>query len=60
LSKKDRIDKLQQTFKGVEDDYLRLLRIGTNGFNRDAVETDESEDDMAEVDERPAKRVRSQ
>jgi hypothetical protein len=64
LPKAERIDKLQQTFKGVEDDYLRLLRVGSNGFNGDPVETDGDEDDEdeeeddEEVDERPIKRVK--
>lgn len=66
LPKSERIDKLQQTFKGVEDDYLRLLRVGSNGVNGDNMETDDDDDDEGddEVDsekeglERPAKRVR--
>jgi hypothetical protein len=66
LPKSERIDKLQQTFKGVEDDYLRLLRVGSNGVNGDNMETDDDEDDEGDDDgdgeeqgdERPAKRVR--
>jgi hypothetical protein len=45
----------------VEDDYLRLLKIGSNGFNGDGVETDEdAEDEEMEVDtnDRPVKRAR--
>jgi hypothetical protein len=55
LDKKERVDKLQQTFKGVEDDYLRLLRVGSNGFNGEHVDTDEEEDDVGPS---PSKRVR--
>jgi len=54
---------LQQTFKGVEDDYLRLLNMGTNGFTGDTMdidEEDEDEEDESEVEERPAKRIRIQ
>ena len=61
LDRVERIDKLQQTFKGVEDDYLRILRINSNGFNRDNMDTDESEeDDSDDVEERPTKKVRIQ
>lgn len=62
LSKTERIDKLQQTFKVVEDDYLRILRGGSNGFNGDAMEIDEDdhEDEAHEVNGRPSKRVRIQ
>jgi hypothetical protein len=56
LPKGERIDKLQQTFKGVEDDYLRLLKMGSNGFNGDTMDIDEEEEEEAEA--RPAKRVR--
>jgi len=57
----ERIDKLQQTFKGVEDDYLRILRINTNGFNGDRMDTDESEEEESDdVEERSPKRVRIQ
>lgn len=57
----ERIDKLQQTFKGVEDDYLRILRINMNGFNGDTMDTDESEEDESDdVEQRPPKRVRIQ
>jgi hypothetical protein len=70
LPKQERIDKLQQTFKGVEDDYLRLLRIGTNGANGDGWETDQDDEDEdrddeveengeeEEISDRPKKRVR--
>lgn len=64
LAKAERIDKLQQTFKGVEDDYLRLLRVGSNGFNGDLMESgddeddEEEEDEEEEVNERPVKRVK--
>lgn len=54
---------MQQTFKGVEDDYLRLLNMGTNGFTGDTMdidEEDEDEEDESEVEERPAKRIRIQ
>ena len=45
----------------MEDDYLRLLRIGTNGSNGDGMEIDESEPDDEEMDDdRPPKRVRIQ
>ena len=70
LQKADRIDKLQQTFKGVEDDYLRLLKRGSNGFNGNMMDIDEEEEedgeDVEEEEEeeeseaRPAKRVRIQ
>jgi hypothetical protein len=66
LSKAERIDKLQQTFKGVEDDYLRLLKLRSNGFNGDGfngdtMEMDDDDDEEAnEIDERPTKRVRIQ
>ena len=61
LDRAERIDKLQQTFKGVEDDYLRILRIKTNGFNGDGMDTDESdEEESDDVEERPPKRVRIQ
>ena len=61
LPKPERIDKLQQTFKSVEDDYLRLLKIGSNGFNGDGVETDEDAEDEELADDandRPVKRAR--
>jgi hypothetical protein len=61
LAKPERIDKLQQTFKSVEDDYLRLLKIGSNGFNGEGVETDEdAEDEELEdnANDRPVKRAR--
>lgn len=51
LPKAERIDKLQQTFKGVEDDYLRLLNMGSNGYNGDAMDTDgddEGDDETGE------------
>lgn len=64
LAKAERIDKLQQTFKGVEDDYLRILKVGSNGFNRDGEETDESEvsedDNNDNVEHRPSKKARTQ
>jgi hypothetical protein len=61
LDRAERIDKLQQTFKGVEDDYLRILRINTNGFNGDRMDTDESEEEESDdVEDRPPKRVRIQ
>ena len=70
LQKAERFDKLQQTFKGVEDDYLRLLKMGSNGFNGATMDIDEDEDedgeDVEEEEEeedseaRPAKRVRIQ
>ena len=61
LDKSERIEKLQQTFKGVEDDYLRLLRIGSNGFNGDSMDTDESEMDEDDNDDaRPTKKVKTQ
>jgi hypothetical protein len=61
LDRVERIDKLQQTFKGVEDDYLRILRINTNGFNGDRMDTDESEEEESDYGEtRPPKRVRIQ
>jgi len=47
----------------VEDDYLRLLNMGTNGFTGDTMdidEEDEDEEDESEVEERPAKRIRIQ
>ena len=59
LSKPERLDKLQQTFKAVEDDYLRLLRVESNGLNGDGMETDGDEEDE-EVGDRPMKRVRIQ
>jgi hypothetical protein len=61
LAKPERIDKLQQTFKSVEDDYLRLLKIGSNGFNGEGVETDEDaevEELEDDANDRPAKRAR--
>jgi hypothetical protein len=61
LSKAERIDKLQQTFKIVEDDYLRLLKVGSNGFNGDGMGMDEiEEEEEKDTDERPVKRVRLQ
>ena len=61
LDRAERIDKLQQTFKGVEDDYLRILRINTNGFNGDRMDMDESEEEESDdVEDRPPKRVRIQ
>ena len=54
---------MQQTFKGVEDDYLRLLNMGSNGFNgntMDIDEEDEEEEEESEAEERPAKRIRIQ
>jgi len=73
LAKAERIDKLQQTFKGVEDDYLRIMNLGSNGYNgnvtdEDGMETDEDLDDEEtdedyegeEIDNRPTKRVRIQ
>ena len=47
----------------MEDDYLRLLNMGTNGFTGDTMdidEEDEDEEDESEVEERPAKRIRIQ
>lgn len=69
MPKAERIDKLQQTFKGVEDDYLRIMRLGSNGYNgddADDMETDDEEDDEDEEDDyegedlndRPTKRPR--
>ena len=61
LAKAERIDKLQQTFKSVEDDYLRILKIGSNGFNDNGVETEEDEDlEEEDADDRPTKRTRFQ
>jgi len=61
LDRAERIDKLQQTFKGVEDDYLRILRINMNGFNGDRMDMDESEEEESDdVEARPPKRVRIQ
>jgi hypothetical protein len=64
LAKAERIDKLQQTFKGVEDDYLRLLRVGSNGLNGDHMDDDDSEDEddediTEEEDGPPAKRFKT-
>lgn len=51
----------------MEDDYLRLLKIRSNGFNDNGVETDEDEEEVAEeeeeeesADDRPTKRARFQ
>lgn len=70
LPKAERIDKLQQTFKGVEDDYLRLLKMGSNGYNGNTMDIDEEEEEdregveeeeeEMETEARPAKRVRIQ
>lgn len=61
LAKPERIDKLQQTFKSVEDDYLRLLKIRSNGFNDNGVETDEDEElEEENANDRPTKRARFQ
>ena len=58
----ERLDKLQQTFKVVEDDYLRLLGLSRNGYNALDLEVDESEDeaddDGDDDDDRPTKKVR--
>jgi hypothetical protein len=59
LSKAERLDKLQQTFKVVEDDYLRLLGLSRNGYDDLDVEADESEDEVEnDLDDRSTKRVR--
>lgn len=70
LPKAERIDKLQQTFKGVEDDYLRLLKMGSNGYDGNTMDIDEEEEEdregveeeeeEMETEARPAKRVRIQ
>jgi len=39
---------LQQTFKGVEDDYLRLLNMGTNGFTGDTMDIDDDDEEDEE------------
>jgi hypothetical protein len=66
----ERLDKLQQTFKSVEDDYLRIMGLGRNGHNgemesdwEDEEEEEEEEDDDVGEQEgedsgRPAKRLR--
>ena len=54
LPKPERIDKLQQTFKIVEDDYLRILKIGSKSLNGNG-HAGEAE----ENDERPTKRARN-
>lgn len=52
LSKQERIDKLQQTFKSVEDDYLRILRGESNGYNSNGLEMiEEEEDEEDDLDE---------
>jgi hypothetical protein len=70
LSKAARIDKLQQTFKTVEDDYLRLLKVGSTGVNGNGMDIDVDVDDEEEGEEegeeeeedleveRPPKRIR--
>ena len=61
LAKAERLDKLQQTLKVVEDDYLRLLGLNRNGYNGHNIETDESgdEDEDDGVDDRPTKKVKT-
>jgi hypothetical protein len=50
---------LQETFKVVEDDYLRLLGLSENGYDRVDLESEEEDDDFDDdVDDRPMKRVR--
>jgi hypothetical protein len=45
----------------VEDDYLRILKIGSNGVNDNGVETEEDEDlEEEDADDRPTKRTRFQ
>jgi hypothetical protein len=59
LTKAERLDKLQETFMAVEDDYLRLLGLGKNGYDGLDLEGEEEDDDFDNnVDDRPMKRVR--
>ena len=61
VARPERIDKLQQAFKGVEDDYLRIMNLGTNGYRRDGAEeweTEDGEEEEEEEDGRPSKRIK--
>jgi hypothetical protein len=59
LAKAERLDKLQETFKVVENDYLRLLGLSKNGYDGLDLEGEEEDDDFDDdVDDRPIKRVR--
>jgi hypothetical protein len=59
LAKAERLDKLQETFKVVENDYLRLLGLSKNGYDELDLEGEEEDDDLDDdVNGRPMKRVR--